>query len=107
MTIPRVDIDQALTAINQAALIIKDAGGERLYSELRFADATVIRMRDELDRWDQWSQGSKPDDSPGDVIDANWDGTIVLDDGIVTWNPLRALAFLSGRGEGKVHGRTA
>ena len=34
------------------------------------------------------------DDSPGDVIAAYPDGTIVLDDGITTWAPQRALAFL-------------
>jgi hypothetical protein len=31
---------------------------------------------------------------PGDVIAAYVDGTVVLDDGISIWNPLRALAFL-------------
>lgn len=35
-----------------------------------------------------------PDDSPGDVIGAEPDGTIILDDGITTWNPARATAFL-------------
>ena len=34
------------------------------------------------------------DDSPGDVIAAYPDGTIVLDDGITTWAPQRALTFL-------------
>lgn len=43
--------------------------------------------------WLAWSDGRYPDDSPGDVISAEFDGTIILDDGITTWNPLRALAF--------------
>ena len=34
------------------------------------------------------------DCSPGDVISATPDGTIVLDDGITTWNPARATAFI-------------
>ena len=41
----------------------------------------------------EWSDGRYPDDSPGDVIHATRDGTIVLDDGVTTWNPLRALAW--------------
>jgi len=36
----------------------------------------------------------KMDWSAGDVIAAYEDGTIVLDDGITTWNPIRARAFL-------------
>lgn len=47
--------------------------------------------------WLEWSGGRYPDTSPGDVIDADVDGTIILDDGIVTWNPLRALTFLAER----------
>ena len=43
--------------------------------------------------WLSWSDGRYPDDSAGDVIAADVDGTIVLDDAITTWNPLRALAF--------------
>ena len=39
-----------------------------------------------------------PDDSPGDVIHAEPDGTIVLDDGITTWNPRRAHAWLLREG---------
>jgi hypothetical protein len=35
-----------------------------------------------------------PDWSPGDVIAAYSDGTIVLDDGLTTWNPERANDFL-------------
>jgi hypothetical protein len=38
--------------------------------------------------------GPQPDFSPGDVISAEKDGTIVLDDGITTWNPTRACEFL-------------
>jgi hypothetical protein len=37
----------------------------------------------------------KPDWSPGDVIAVYEDGTIVLDDGLTTWNPERAQEFLA------------
>jgi hypothetical protein len=50
-------------------------------------------------RWLAWSNGQYPDDSPGDVIHALSDGTITLDDGITTWNPLRALAWIERRRE--------
>lgn len=38
-----------------------------------------------------------PDESPGDVIAAYADGTIILDDGITTWNPRRAEEFMAKR----------
>ncbi len=44
--------------------------------------------------WLTWSGGRYPDDSPGDVITAYADGSILLDDGILTWNPLRALEWI-------------
>ena len=47
-------------------------------------------------RWLAWSDGRYPDESPGDVIHAEADGTITLDDGITTWNPLRALEWFAG-----------
>lgn len=50
------------------------------------------RIASELLRWHQWSGGNFPDESPGDVIAWEPDGSIVLDDGVTTWNPLRALA---------------
>lgn len=37
------------------------------------------------------------DTSPGDVIAAEPDGTIMLDDGITTWNPERATRFLTAQ----------
>lgn len=40
------------------------------------------------------AHGGEPDISPGGVIAAEPDGTITLDDGITTWNPARATAFL-------------
>jgi hypothetical protein len=43
---------------------------------------------------DEWKGRTEPDTSPGDVIAAYPDGVIVLDDGITTWNPTRAVAFL-------------
>lgn len=36
-----------------------------------------------------------PDWSPGDVIWADEEGNIMLDDGIETWNPARAKWFLT------------
>ena len=45
-------------------------------------------------KWLTWSGGKYPDDSTGDVIAAYNDGTIVLDDSLTTWNPLRALKFI-------------
>jgi hypothetical protein len=49
-------------------------------------------------RWLEWSKGRYPDDSPGDVIAAYPDGTIIMDDGVTTWNPLRALDFVNRGG---------
>lgn len=46
--------------------------------------------------------GGEPDISPGDVIDAKPDGTITLDDGITTWNPARATAFLIEQAQAQV-----
>ena len=37
----------------------------------------------------------QPDWSPGDVIAADAEGNILLDDGIWTWNPERAQTFLN------------
>jgi hypothetical protein len=45
-----------------------------------------------------------PDVSPGDVISAEPDGTIVLDDGITTWNPARACSFLLAQLERRERG---
>jgi hypothetical protein len=53
----------------------------------------------ECARWLAWSGGRHPDDSPGDVVHAYSDGTIILDDGVTTWNPLRALAWIERRRE--------
>ena len=53
--------------------------------------------RAENARWLEWSGGEYPDDSPGDVIHAEYDGTITLDDGVTTWNPLRALEWFEKR----------
>lgn len=39
------------------------------------------------------------DVSPGDVIAAYADGSIVLDDGITTYHPLRACAFLAAESD--------
>jgi hypothetical protein len=60
------------------------------------AHAAFHALLTDLSNWLVWSDGRYPDDSPGDVIAASFDGTIFLDDGITTWNPLRALAFLAG-----------
>ena len=57
------------------------------------SEAECERLRAELDKWLAWSGGRYPDTSPGTVIHAKSDGTIILDDGVTTWNPLRALAW--------------
>ncbi len=61
-------------------------------------DGMAIRIwlydRGESEDWLSWSGGRYPDDSLGNVIAAYADGTIMLDDGIMTWNPLRALRWL-------------
>ncbi len=75
--------------------------------EPEFQDALVAldALLAENQRWLAWSGGRYPDDSPGDVITAYADGTILLDDGIITWNPLRALEWIHdhpGYPEGKL-----
>jgi hypothetical protein len=44
------------------------------------------------------NDGQVPDESIGDVIAGYPDGTIVLDDGITTWNPRRAEEFKAKHG---------
>lgn len=56
------------------------------------AHAALDAAEKEASRWLAWSRGCYPDDSPGDVIAWDADGSITLDDGVTTWNPLRALA---------------
>ena len=73
-----------LTAIRQRAYTSLDA------DELQ---RDVLALCNEVERWLKWSGGERPDESPGDVIAAESDGTIILDDGITTWNPLRAARF--------------
>jgi len=43
-----------------------------------------------------------PDESPGEVMAAEKDGIIVLDDGTTTWNPRRATEFLTAQLEAEV-----
>ena len=62
------------------------------------ADQMVGYLAGQLAAWFRWSGGTPPDLSPGDVIAAWKDGSIALDDGITTWNPLRALDFLAAGG---------
>ncbi len=71
---------------------MSDITDQQVLDMLRAANA-------ELEKWLAWSGGRYPDDSPGDVIAAYADGTITLDDAIVTWNPLRALDFYAKRVE--------
>jgi hypothetical protein len=59
--------------------------------------ASLVSDLADRQRWLAWSDGQYPDESPGDVIAAEPDGTIVLDDGITTWNPRRAAAFFAAR----------
>lgn len=51
-----------------------------------------------LNRWNRRHQRIL-DDCPGDVIAAYADGTVVLDDGLDVWNPVRALAFIADGGQ--------
>lgn len=48
-----------------------------------------------------------PDESPGDVIAAYEDGTIVLDDSLTTWNPRRAFCFVQAMFKAEQKGRPA
>lgn len=50
-------------------------------------------------RWLAWSDGRYPEDTIGDVIAAWKDGTVMLDDSLEIWNPLRALEFVAKGGE--------
>lgn len=59
--------------------------------QLRFALQESQEEVKELRRYMERREGTVPDLSPGDVIASYSDGTIVLDDGITTWNPERAL----------------
>jgi hypothetical protein len=61
----------------------------------------------DTDRWLAWSGGRYPDDSPGGVVHAESDGTIVLDDGVTTWNPLRALDWFARRHDSTIGGSDA
>lgn len=74
------DADKVEAAVNAAAPHI-----------LQARDAEVEKLRAQVERL---KHGGEPDISPGDVIAAEPDGTIVLDDGITTWNPSRATGFL-------------
>lgn len=58
-------------------------------------EGELTEVREELAKWLNWSGGEYPDDAVGDIISADRNGFITLDDGIVVWNPLRALAFKS------------
>jgi hypothetical protein len=54
--------------------------------------ALIERLQAKVERL---SGGKIPDTSPGYVIASYPDGTIVLDDGITTWNPERACKYLT------------
>lgn len=60
---------------------------------LEAAAPAIVAKAVEAER-ERLAHGGEPDISPGDVIAAEPDGTITLDDGITTWNPARANAFL-------------
>ena len=83
--------------------VLRQRARDALDSELASYDTNAVTVVADLlrerDRWLEWSGGRYPDGSPGHAIDADADGTIVLDDGITTWNPLRALAWAMGQVE--------
>lgn len=55
----------------------------------------ALENESEVRQWLAWSGDRYPDDSTGDVVSADPDGTIEFDDGVTTWNPLRAAAWLA------------
>ena len=67
---------------------------EVLNGRLSSLRTRLVEAEREVGKWLAWSNGQQPDDSTGDVIAAYDDGTIILDDSITTWNPLRALKFM-------------
>src|SRR5262252_2884329 len=65
---------------------------ESAYSHVSHGGPTMA----DAEKWlKDAKQALAPDWSPGDVIAAYPDGTIVLDDGITTWNLERAQKFLA------------
>lgn len=48
--------------------------------------------------WIRWSKGRYPDESEGEIIAVYADGTLLFNDGITSWNPLRALEFIANGG---------
>lgn len=82
MTEPNHEVERF--AFVRGDAIPDDTGGWVHYSDWE-------AMKGERDRA---KAEKEPDVSVGDVIAAAPDGTIVLDDGITTWNPSRAVAFL-------------
>src|SRR3954453_2481222 len=64
------------------------------YRDLQAA-APALRKQGAEEVQQRLAHGGEPDLSPGDVIAAEPDGTITLDDGITTWNPARACEFLT------------
>ena len=90
--------DSAASGDDRVAKLVEQA--EWIKHSLTVEASDILtELVDELQRWFAWSGGQYPDDSPGDVIAAYSDGTIVLDDGITTWNPLRALVWIERRRE--------
>jgi hypothetical protein len=49
--------------------------------------------RGENDKWFSWSGLRYPDTTPGDMIAADYEGNVTLDDGTEVWDPIRALLF--------------
>jgi hypothetical protein len=66
-----------------ANAVDKDRGFETMLTDT---------LREALARIEELERLTWLDFSPGDVVHWYADGTIVLDDGVTTYNPLRALA---------------
>lgn len=90
------DLRRQLAAVtDERAHARKDAA-----SDLRSHKALVEELysaREELAKWMKWSGGRFPEATIGDVIHAEKDGSITLDDSLEIWNPVRAVEFVIAR----------
>lgn len=95
-------LEEALDALSTASEDILGALGLRLEA---MENLELAQVKGDLHRWLEWSGADYPDDSPGTVIAADADGTIMLDDSVTVWNPLRGLEYLIKRLEAEVETR--
>lgn len=72
--------------------------GDRVVNDAEREKADRRQDKVEAEQFQRGIDEQIPDSSPGDVIAAYRDGTIVLDDGITTYNPERARRFIEQGG---------